>query len=72
MNMVFFAAYSLLGVSNRAYVQRADIDLGQLVGTSSVPTGSVSDNTLWLDTASTGWGILNGQVLHSHSQQKHH
>ena len=53
-----FAAYSLLGVSNRAYVQRADIDLGQLVGTSSVPTGSVSDNTLWLDTASTGWGIF--------------
>jgi len=34
------AAYSLLGVSNRAYVTRADIDLAELVASSSRPTGN--------------------------------
>lgn len=52
------AAYSYLGVSNRAYVQRADIDLTELVGTATRPTGEVDDGTVWLDTSNTAWGLF--------------
>ena len=45
------AAYSLLGVSNRAYVTRADIDLGQLTASSSRPVGRPSNGTIWFDTS---------------------
>lgn len=54
-----FAAYSFLGVANRAYVVRADIDLGQLTGSTTAPTGNVAAGTYWLDTSSaTKWGVL--------------
>jgi hypothetical protein len=52
------AAYSALGISNRAYVQRADIDLAELTATLVRPTGSPANGTYWLDTASTAWGIF--------------
>jgi hypothetical protein len=52
------AAYSALGVSNRCYVQRADIDLAELTATLVRPTGNPDNNTYWLDTASTQWGIF--------------
>jgi hypothetical protein len=53
------AAYSLLGVSNRAYVTRADIDLGELASSLSRPLGVPSNGTIWLDTgADTRWGIF--------------
>jgi hypothetical protein len=53
------AAYSLLGVSSRAYITRADVDLGSLLPTSSVPVGEAADGTFWLDTTSnTSWGIF--------------
>jgi len=51
------AAYSLLGVSSRAYVVRADIDTSQLVPTSSVPEGKPKNGTYWVDTASSIFGI---------------
>jgi len=51
------AAYSFLGVSNRAWVVRAGIDLGSLTPRSSVPTADPEDGTYWLDTASTLFGI---------------
>lgn len=51
------AAYSALGVTNRVYVQRADIDLAQLEGTSVRPTNDPADGTYWLDTVSTAWGL---------------
>jgi hypothetical protein len=51
------AAYSLLGVSSRAYVVRADIDLDQLQPTSSAPTGDPVSGTYWFDTDSTLYGI---------------
>ena len=53
------AAYSALGVSNQIYVQRADVDLAQLTGTSIRPTGTPTDGTYWLDVSSTAtnWGI---------------
>jgi hypothetical protein len=52
------AAYSALGVSNRCYVQRANIDLSELTATLIRPTGNPDNNTYWLDTASTVWGIF--------------
>jgi hypothetical protein len=52
------AAYSALGISNRAYVQRANVDLAELTATLVRPTGSPADNTYWFDTAATSWGIF--------------
>jgi hypothetical protein len=50
------AAYSALGVSNRIYVQRADINLAQLQGTGIRPTGTPADGTYWLDLSNTNFG----------------
>jgi hypothetical protein len=52
------AAYSLLGVSNRVYVTRADIDLGVLDPQSDAPSSAPSNGTNWLDTQVTSWGIF--------------
>lgn len=51
------AAYSFLGVSNRAYVVRADLDLDQLTGKSEAPNGEPADGTYWFDTAETKFGV---------------
>ena len=51
------AAYSYLGVSNRAWVVRADVDLGELTPTSTVPVSAPDAGTYWLDTASSVYGI---------------
>jgi hypothetical protein len=52
------AAYSALGISNRCYVQRVDIDLAELTATLVRPTGNPDNNTYWLDTANTRWGVF--------------
>jgi hypothetical protein len=52
------AAYSALGVTNRAYIQRADIDLAELTATLTRPTGSPDNGTFWFDTSNTTWGIF--------------
>ena len=52
------AAYSFLGVSNRAYVVRADLDLGQLNASADAPTSPPADGTYWFDTADTKLGIF--------------
>lgn len=51
------AAYSALGVSNTIYVQRADVDLGALGGTTTRPLSNPSSGNLWLDVASSNWGV---------------
>lgn len=51
------AAYSALGISNRVYAIRADIDVAQLNATAVRPTGTVADGTYWLDLIDTDWGI---------------
>ena len=43
------AAYSLLGVSNRVYVTRADVDLAELASSTSRPLGQPTNNTIWWD-----------------------
>jgi hypothetical protein len=57
------AAYSLLGVSSRAYVVRADLDLGSLLPQSSAPVGNPVDGTYWLDTSNTKWGIFEWDTV---------
>jgi hypothetical protein len=52
------AAYSALGVTNRAYVQRVDIDLTQLTATLVRPTGEPNNGTYWLNTLTSQWGIF--------------
>jgi len=52
------AAYSALGVSNRAYVQRADIDLSQLTATTTRPTGDPANGTYWFDTGVSAYGAF--------------
>jgi hypothetical protein len=51
------AAYSLLGVTNRCYVLRADIDLASLVGQTGRPSSNPDDGAYWLDSTNTTWGI---------------
>jgi hypothetical protein len=51
------AAHSVLGISNRAYIQRADIDLSALTASLVRPTGAPDNGTYWLDTSSSQWGI---------------
>ena len=52
------AAYSVLGVSSRAYIARADFDSGQLVANADAPTGNPVDGTYWLDTSNTKFGVF--------------
>jgi len=51
------AAYSALGVTNRAYVQRVDIDLTELTASLTRPVGTAADGTYWLDSTNSVWGI---------------
>ena len=51
------AAYSFLGIANRAYVIRANIDLAELSGSAGAPGGTPNDGYYWLDLASSSWGI---------------
>ena len=51
------AAYSLLGVSNRAFVVRADIDLGELEATADAPSANPLAGTYWFDTDGSRYGI---------------
>lgn len=52
------AAYSYLGISNRAWVVRADIDLNALNASATPTAGDPADGTWWLDTESTSWGLF--------------
>lgn len=51
-------AYSLLGVSNRVYVTRADFDLAKLQPLATPPGGEPVDGSYWFDTQVTGFGVL--------------
>jgi len=51
------AAHSVLGISNRAYIQRANVDLSALTASLVRPTGAPDNGTYWLDTSVTSWGI---------------
>ena len=66
------AAYSLLGVSNRAYVVRADVDLAELDASATEPNSNPANGTHWLDTSISTFGIFewNGAAATTSSGQK--
>lgn len=57
------AAYSALGVSNAAWIMRADVDLAQLTAAVLRPSGPPQNNTLWLDTELTRYGIFEWNTV---------
>ncbi|RMH14660.1 MAG: hypothetical protein D6698_12445 [Gammaproteobacteria bacterium] len=52
------AAHSFLGLSQRAYVIRADIDLGALVPTTEEPSLPPPDGTYWIQPSNVTGGIF--------------
>jgi hypothetical protein len=51
------AAYSALGITNRVFCLRADIDLASLVGQTGRPSGDPATGSYWLDTTTSTWGM---------------
>jgi hypothetical protein len=52
------AAHSFLGRGSRAYVIRADIDLGDLVPTTQEPVSPPPDSTYWMNTTTAVGGVF--------------
>ena len=52
------AAYSALGVSNRVYVVRANLDTAELTASASAPGGDPANGAYWFDTSTSNFGIL--------------
>ena len=52
------AAYDFLGISNRCYVVRANIDLSALESSTSAPVGAPANGTHWLDLSQTLFGVF--------------
>ena len=67
------AAYSYLGVSNRAFVVRADVDLNELSPSASAPAANPANGTWWFDTALTKYGIFewNGNAITDTGGRRH-
>ena len=57
------AAYSYLGVSNSAWVVRADVDLSQLSPSYTAPNSTPNPGQYWLDTRDTHFGIFEWNGL---------
>ena len=52
------AAYSFLGVANRAFVVRANVDLGQLEASANAPAADPVAGTHWFDTVNSKYGVF--------------
>ena len=52
------AAYQYLGVSNNAYVIRADVDLSELEASTTAPAGVITNGTHWHDTSKSKFGLF--------------
>jgi hypothetical protein len=53
------AAHSFLGRGSRAYILRADIDLGDMVATKNEPVSPPPDSTYWVKTTTAVGGIFS-------------
>lgn len=53
--------FSALGITNRAYAMRSDIDLNSLSPTQVEPRGAPLNQTLWFDVANTDFGMFEHQ-----------
>jgi phage tail sheath protein FI len=52
------AAYSFLGIANRAFVLRANVDLSELSGSATAPSSNPTNNSYWFDLSSTVTGLF--------------
>jgi len=52
------AAYSVLGATNRAYIQRVDVDLSQLEASLVRPKGAANNGAYWFDLAESSYGLF--------------
>ena len=51
------AAYSYLGISNAAFVTRADVDTNQLKPSATAPAAKPAAGTYWFDVGATTFGL---------------
>jgi hypothetical protein len=51
------AAYSLLGVTNSAFIMRANVDLNELASDTSEPGAEPRNGTWWVNSNASSWGI---------------
>lgn len=56
------STYSYLGIANRAYVVRANIDLDEVKASSTAPALSPANGTYWLDTTNTDFGLFQANT----------
>ena len=68
-----FTAYQYLGIANTAYVLRADIDLHQMIPSTTEPSGTPTTGQFWLNSALSTWGIFasNGNVNSANAWSAH-
>lgn len=52
------AAWSYMGIANRAFVLRADVNLNQLKFSQAAPRSEANNGTYWFDTGLTKFGIF--------------
>lgn len=59
-----YAAFQYLGLANRAFVMRADVDLAALESSAVPPSGTPKNGSYWLDTGNSSWGMFrsNGNI----------
>ena len=55
--------YEALSVADSCYVMRANIDLGELSGSLTIPSNNPANNTVWLDTATSSFGLLKWDAV---------
>lgn len=51
------AAYSFLGIANRAFVLRANVDLAELEPRLQAPTNPPQDGSYWVETDQSVWAL---------------
>ena len=65
------AAYSFLGIANRAYILRVNANMSELVGSANPPAAAPSDGTYWLTLHQLVLEYLSGHRQIKNLQQKH-
>ena len=53
-----YTAYQYLGLANRAWVMRADVDLAALSPSTVQPSGDPLNGDLWMDLSNSSWGLF--------------
>jgi hypothetical protein len=56
------AVYSFLGIANRAYALRADIDLAQLESNPGEPRSAPANGTFWFDLTTSVYGLFEASA----------